>query len=261
MTLCTAFIGATEAWLFGLMSRLVDRLSAIRAAQLWQAGGRELVLLVFILAASPVAVGIQTVLKHQVLAVNFAMRLRWDFHRLMLGQSMGFYQDEFAGRVATKVMQTALAVREAWFIVADILVFVVIYFGTIVAVAGSLAAFLLLPFFGWLILYVAALVYFVPRLGKISQRQADARSLMAGRVTDAYTNIATVKLFSHADREARYAKGAMQDFMVTAHAQMRLVSGFEIVNQLLSVALIGCTTGMTLWLWQRGDVGVGAVAA
>ena len=261
MTLCTAFIGATEAWLFGLMSSLVDRLSAIRAAQLWQAGGRELVLLVFILAASPVAVGIQTVLKHQVLAVNFAMRLRWDFHRLMLGQSMGFYQDEFAGRVATKVMQTALAVREAWFIVADILVFVVIYFGTIVAVAGSLAAFLLLPFFGWLILYVAALVYFVPRLGKISQRQADARSLMAGRVTDAYTNIATVKLFSHADREARYAKGAMQDFMVTAHAQMRLVSGFEIVNQLLSVALIGCTTGMTLWLWQRGDVGVGAVAA
>jgi ATP-binding cassette subfamily B multidrug efflux pump len=261
MTVCTALIGASEAWLFGLMSGLVDRLSKMQTAQVWDSSGHELMWLVVILVASPLIVATQTVLKHQVLAVNFAMRLRWDFHRLMLGQSMGFYQDEFAGRVATKVMQTALAVREAWFIVADILVFVVIYFGTIIAVAGNLAAYLLLPFLGWLTLYVLALMYFVPRLGKISQRQADARSLMTGRITDAYTNIATVKLFSHADREARYAKSAMQDFMVTAHGQMRLVSGFEIVNQLLSVALIGCTTGMAMWLWQRGDVGVGAVAA
>ncbi len=261
MTLCTAFIGATEAWLFSLLSDVVNRLSAISPAQLWQQGSTEVVWLLAILVAMPLATGVQTLLKHQTLAVNFAMRLRWDFHRLMLGQSMGFYQDEFAGRVATKVMQTALAARDTWFIVADILVFVVIYFGTIIAVAGGFALYLLLPFMGWLAAYLLALRYFVPRMGETSRRQADARSLMTGRITDAYTNIATVKLFSHANREAGYARGAMQDFMTTAYAQMRLVSGFEVVNQVLSALLIGSTTGMTLWLWSRGEVGVGAVAA
>lgn len=261
MTLCTAFIGAAEAWLFSLLSDVVDRISRIEVAKLWADGASDVMWLMVILVVSPFATGLQTLIKHQTLAVNFAMRLRWDYHRLMLGQSMGFYQDEFAGRVATKVMQTALAAREVWFIVADILVFVIIYFGTIIAVAGGFAPYLLLPFLGWLLLYLLALWYFVPRLGKTAKRQADARSLMTGRITDAYTNIATVKLFSHANREAGYARGAMQDFMVTAYVQMRLVSAFEVVNQLLSALLIGATTGMTLWLWQRGDVGVGAVAA
>jgi len=136
-----------------------------------------------------------------------------------------------------------------------------VLFRSIIAVAGGFALYLLLPFMGWLTAYLLALRYFVPRMGETSRRQADARSLMTGRITDAYTNIATVKLFSHANREAGYARGAMQDFMTTAYAQMRLVSGFEVVNQVLSALLIGSTTGMTLWLWQRGEVGVGAVAA
>ena len=101
----------------------------------------------------------------------------------------------------------------------------------------------------------------MPRLGKVGAAQADARSLMTGRVTDAYTNIATVKLFSHANREAGYARSAMQEFMQTAYAQMRLVSGFEITNHLLSMALIAGTAGAALWLWTQGQVGVGAVAA
>jgi ATP-binding cassette subfamily B multidrug efflux pump len=189
------------------------------------------------------------------------MRLRWNFHRLLLRQSMGFYQDEFAGRIATKVMQTALAVRDTWLTVADILVFITIYFVTMVAVVGSFDAWLLLPFLGWLALYAAALVFFVPRLGKVAAAQADARSLMTGRVTDAYTNIATVKLFSHANREASYARAAMQEFMQTAYAQMRLVSGFEITNHLLSMALLASTAGAALWLWTQGQVSVGAVAA
>jgi ATP-binding cassette subfamily B multidrug efflux pump len=104
-------------------------------------------------------------------------------------------------------------------------------------------------------------VFFVPRLGKVAAAQADARSLMTGRVTDAYTNIATVKLFSHANREASYARAAMQEFMQTAYAQMRLVSGFEITNHLLSMALLASTAGAALWLWTQGQVSVGAVAA
>jgi ATP-binding cassette subfamily B multidrug efflux pump len=158
-------------------------------------------------------------------------------------------------------MQTALAVRDVWMILADILVYVVIYFVTMAAILGGFDAWMLGPFVLWLGLYVVAMRWFVPRLSKTAQAQADARSLMTGRVTDAYTNIATVKLFSHSQREAGYARNAMEDFLVTVKAQMRLVSGFETVNQALSVLLIGSTMGVALWLWMQGQVGVGAVAA
>ena len=261
MTACTAVIGAFEALLFAMMGRIVDWLANVAPSQLWLQERGTLLLLAAVLAGSVVLVALQTVLKHQTLAANFPMRLRWNFHRLLLGQSMSFYQDEFAGRVAAKVMQTALAVRDTWFTVADILVFTVIYFVTMVLVVGHFDLWLLLPFLGWAAAYGVALAYFVPRLGRVGAAQADARSLMTGRVTDAYTNIATVKLFSHANREAGYARSAMQEFMKTAYAQMRLVSAFEIVNQLLSMALVASTTGVALWLWTRGQVGVGAVAA
>jgi len=174
---------------------------------------------------------------------------------------MVFYQDEFSGRIAAKVMQTALAVRDTVMIVCDILVFVIIYFVTMVLLAGGFDWLLLVPFVGWLVMYVVALRYFVPRLGRVAQLQADARSLMTGRITDAYTNIATVKLFSHAQREAAFARSAMQEFMGTAYLQFRYVSGVEVVNHLLSMALILGTTGLSLWLWSVGRVGVGAVAA
>jgi ATP-binding cassette subfamily B multidrug efflux pump len=261
MTLCTAVIGAFEALLFAMLGRIVDWLAKVEPSQLLVQERGTLLLLGGILAGSVLLVALQTILKHQTLAANFPMRLRWNFHRLMLGQSMSFYQDEFAGRVAAKVMQTALAVRDTWFTVADILVFTVIYFVTMVSVVGHFDFWLLVPFLGWAASYSVALAYFVPRLGKIGAAQADARSLMTGRVTDAYTNIATVKLFSHANREAGYARAAMQDFMQTAYAQMRLVSSFEIVNQVLSMSLVAGTTGLALWLWTQGQVGVGAVAA
>ncbi len=261
MTLLTAAIGAFEALLFAMLGAIVDRLGQVDAALLWARERGTLLLLAAILLASPLVVLLQTLLKHQTLAGNFPMLLRWNFHRRMLDQSMNFYQDEFAGRVAAKVMQTALATRDTVLIVADIMVFAVIYFVTMVAVVGSFDAVLLLPFLGWLVLYVAALMVFVPRLACVATAQADARSLMTGRITDAYTNIATVKLFSHSRREAGYARSAMQEFMQSVHAQMRLISGVEIVNHTLNVLLIMATTGATLWLWSRAEVGVGAVAA
>jgi ATP-binding cassette subfamily B multidrug efflux pump len=218
-------------------------------------------LLAAVLAASPLVVGLFALLKYQVLFANFPMRLRWNFHRLMLGQSMSFYQDEFAGRVATKVMQTALAARDAWMTATDILAFITIYFLTMLSVVGAFDLWLLVPFVGWLVLYIGCLRIFVPRLGKVAAAQADARALMTGRVTDAYTNIATVKLFSHASREANFVRSSMQEFMQTAYAQMRLVSGFEVTNHVLSMALIAGTAGTALVLWTQGEVGIGAVAA
>ncbi len=261
MTLLTALIGVFEAMLFSMLGNIVDWLSQAQPATFWQTERLNLLLLAGILLASPIVIALQTMFKHQTLAANFPMLMRWNFHRRMLGQSMSFYQDEFAGRIATKVMQTALAVREFWMIMADILVFVVIYFVTMVAVVGRFDLWLLLPFLGWLALYVGAMFFFVPRLARVAKAQADARSLMTGRVTDAYTNIATVKLFSHAQREAGFVRGAMQEFMVSAHGQMRLVTGFEIVNHILGMGLIASTAGATLWLWTLGQVSIGAVAA
>jgi len=261
MTLLTAAIGVFEAALFGFMGRIVDWLGQTSPALLWDAQRHNLLLLAGVLLASPVLVGLQALVKYQTLNGNFAMRLRWNFHRQMLAQSMSFFQDEFAGRVATKVMQTALAARDVVMVLTDILVFIVIYFATMMALVGGFDSRLLIPFVAWLALYLLALRYFVPRLGKVAQAQADARSLMTGRITDAYTNIATVKLFSHAQREAGYVRHAMQEFMFTVHGQMRLVTGLEVVIHLLSVALALATTGASLWLWTRGEVGVGAVAA
>ncbi|MBL0121692.1 MAG: ABC transporter ATP-binding protein [Betaproteobacteria bacterium] len=261
MTLCTAAIGVFEAFLFSMLGQVVDWLGKTEPAALWTSQRGNLVLLGGILIASPLVVGLQALLKHQAMAGNFPMRLRWKFHRLMLSQSLSFYQDEFAGRVATKVMQTALAVRDVWMIVADILVFVAIYFGTMVLIVGNFDLWIVTPFAVWLALYALAIRHFVPRLGKVAQEQADARSLMTGRITDAYTNIATVKLFSHTNREAGYVRAAMQEFMKTVYRQWRMITAFEVVNQILSVLLIASTAGVTLWLWTQGKVGVGAVAA
>ena len=256
-----AAVGAFEALLFGMLGRVVDWLGHVQPQRLWADEGRTLLWLAAALVASIAVVVLWCLVKYQAIASNFPMLLRWNFHRLMLDQSMAFYQDEFAGRISTKVMQTALAVRDTVMIVCDILVFVVIYFVTMVLLAGGFDWLLLVPFVGWLVLYVAALRWFVPRLGRVAQAQADARSLMTGRITDAYTNIATVKLFSHARREAAFARAAMQEFMGTAYTQFRLVTGVEVVNHALSMALILATAGMTLWLWTQGRVGVGAVAA
>ncbi|NOT14825.1 MAG: ABC transporter ATP-binding protein [Methylotenera sp.] len=261
MTLLTACIGAFEALLFALMGKVVDRLSTIPPQMLWEYHLRDLAMLAGVLLLSSLLVAGQTLLKHQTLAGIFPMRLRWNFHRLMLGQSMSFYQDEFAGRVSAKVMQTALAVRDVWFIVTDIMVYVVIYFVTIVAVVGNFNLMIAWPFLIWLLLYASALVYFVPRLKNVSQQQADARALMTGRITDAYTNISTVKLFSHAGREADYAKSAMQEFLGFVHRQMRMVSSVETINHLLNMLLVISCVGVALWLWSHNQVGVGAVAA
>ncbi len=261
MTLLTAIIGAFEALLFAMMGKVVDWLANIPPAELWAREGTHLTWLAITLIASTVFIGLQTLLKHQTLAGVFPMRMRWNFHRLMLNQSMSFYQDEFAGRVAAKVMQTALAVRDVWFIVADILVFVIIYFATMVAVVGSFNLLIIWPFLAWLVLYASALFYFVPKLSNVGRQQADARSLMTGRITDAYTNISTVKLFSHAGREAGYARTAMHEFLGTVNQQMRLVSMVETINHVLNMLLLIGTGGLALWLWSRGQVGVGGVAA
>ncbi|WP_200933053.1 ABC transporter ATP-binding protein [Acidovorax sp. Leaf160] len=257
----SAAIAVYEALLFAVLGRLVDWISDTAPAQFWQERGTLLGLIVAMLIASIGLVVVQTSVKHQALAINFPLRLRWNFHRLMLGQSMAFYADEFAGRITTKIMQTALAVRDMIFTTTDVMIGMGVYLVTILALAAGFDPRLLLPFAIWIVCYGIACWYFVPRLGRVGKAQADARSVMTGRITDAYTNIATVKLFSHTRREAEFARSAMDAFKQTGYAQMRLVSRFEIVNHTLVVAMMLGAGGMALWLWSRGEVGAGAVAA
>ena len=261
LMLLTAIVAALEALLFGFLGQIIDWLAQVPPDQLWQREHRKLLTLLAVIAAIPLFTGMQTLVKHQVLAGNLPMRLRWVYHRLMLQQSMGFYQDEFSGRVAAKVMQTALAVRDMCLVMCDVLVFVIVYFATLVALVGSFHPLMLLPFLVWLCLYLLSLCYFIPRLARVSQAQADARSLMTGRITDAYANINTVKLFAHAGREARYAKAAMQEFLQTVHKQMRMVTGINLSNDSLNMSLVGITCALALWLWSQGQVTIGAVAA
>ncbi|KPU59143.1 ABC transporter family protein [Pseudomonas fluorescens] len=261
MAVLTMIMSALDVMLIAMLGHIVDWLSVQVPSRLWAERGETLLWLVAVMVASIAVVALQTVVKHQTLTVNLPMRLRWNFHRLMLGQSMAFYQDEFAGRITAKVMQTSLAVRETIFVLADVMVAMSIYVTSMIILVGVLDTQLVWPFVGWFVLYVTALFYFVPRLGKFGKEQADARALLTGRVTDAYTNIATVKLFSHSQREAGFAREAMREFMRTGYGEMRLVSAFEIVNHLLSIGLTIGTTGTALWLWSQGAVGVGAVAA
>ncbi|WP_120971539.1 ABC transporter ATP-binding protein [Comamonas sp. lk] len=261
MTCTSALLAVYEAVLFAIMGRVVDWLAVVSPADFWAEQRGMLAGIAAILLGSVVLLALHTTVMHQVLAINFPMRLRWVFHKLMLGQSMSFYADEFAGRITTKIMQTALSVREVVFMVVDVLVGVGVYMIGILILAASFEWRLMIPFALWFALYTGACFYFVPRLGKIGKDQADARSLMTGRVTDAYTNIATVKLFAHTRREAEYARNAMEAFKSTGYAQMRLVSQFEITNHLMiSVLLLG-SGGTALYLWTQGQATAGVVAA
>ncbi len=261
LTATSALLAVYEAMLFAVMGHVVDWLATMSPNNFWAEQGSTVLGIVGVLLGSVLLLGLHTQVMHQVLAINFPMRLRWVFHRLMLGQSMSFYADEFAGRITTKIMQTALSVREVVFMIVDVLVGVSVYMIGILILAASFEWRLMLPFLLWLLAYIGACFFFVPRLGKIGKAQADARSMMTGRVTDAYTNIATVKLFAHTKREAEYARSAMEAFKQTGHAQMRLVSLFEITNHLMITLLLLGASGTALYLWMNGQASAGVVAA
>ncbi len=249
-----------EALLFQFMGVLIDWMGTFTPTQLWQEKGTLLWAMAGVLVVSVFWSFFSTTTRLETLQGVFPMRLRWNFHRLMLGQSLSFYQDEFAGRVSAKVMQTALAVRDSVLTIANIMVYISVYFITSGVILVSLDSWLLVPFILWIVLFVSILYVIIPRFSKTSQEQANARSLMTGRVTDAYANIATVKLFSHASREADYAKRSMQEFMQTVHKQMRLATFLDSLTYANNVLLILNTACLSVWLWGKGFLAVGAIA-
>ncbi|HCA25907.1 MAG TPA: multidrug ABC transporter ATP-binding protein [Pseudomonas sp.] len=256
-----AGIAMTEVWLFGFLGNIVDWLSAQTRETFLQTEGWKLAGMAFIvLVALPALIFVNSLNTHQTLMGNYPMRIRWLVHRYLLKQSMAFYQDEFAGRIATKLMQTALAVRECVIKLIDVLNYIAVYFiGTLVLV-GMADWRLTLPMLAWLAGYILLMRHYIPVLGQVANVQADARSVMTGRIVDSYTNIQTVKLFSHAKRESDYAREGMNEFMVTVYKQMRLVTTLYTLLYILNALLLLGVAGTALWLWVQGTISVGAVA-
>jgi ATP-binding cassette subfamily B multidrug efflux pump len=262
LTILTVAIAVGEVFLFAFLGRIVDWLAAAdRESFLAREGGTLISMGALILFALPLASFLHTTVVHQILLGNLPMSARWRMHRHLLGQSMAFYSNEFAGRIATKVMQTALAVRETVMKLLDVFVYVAVYFVTMIGMVASADWRLALPLIVWLGVYLALLAFFIPRLKDVAEAQADARSVMTGRIVDSYTNIGTVKLFAHAGREEAYARESMEQFLGTVHPQMRLVTLLNTSVYLNNSLAVFVIAALSIGLWLNSIISVGAIAA
>jgi ATP-binding cassette subfamily B multidrug efflux pump len=261
MALMVTVVAAMEVLLFGFLGNIIDWLTEVDKETFLQEQGQTLFFIgAVVLIALPLFSLLLSLVNHQTIIGNYPMRIRWQAHRYLLRQSFGFYQDEFAGRVATKVMQTALGVREAVMKMADVLVYVCVYFiGGLILVA-NFDPWIILPFIAWLVAYVSVLSFLLPKLNRVSGEQADARSTMTGRIVDSYTNIMTVKLFAHAGREEHYVKESMDGFMKTVYRMMRLSTSLEVSVEVLNAFLLFAVGFVSIWSWLNGNASVGAVA-
>ncbi len=261
MAALTALLAMLEVTLFGFMGQLVDWLVQKDPATLWQTEQDTLIKMGLLTAVGmPLLVLLHSAVLHQTLLGNYPMTIRWQAHRYLLKQSVSFYSNDFAGRIATKVMQTSLAVRETATKLLDVMVYVLVYFSTMLYLVAEADWRLVLPLLVWLAAYIGLQIYFIPRLKDVASRQADARSDMTGRIVDSYTNIQTIKLFSHTSREADYAKDSMTRFLDPVYQQMRLVTWLSFSVQGINYLLVFSVGAMSIWLWTANLVSVGAIA-
>ena len=261
MSITTALLAMLEVSLFSFMGQLVDWLVQNEPQTLFSTEGDTLIkMAVVTLVLLPGLSFLHAAILHQALLGNYPMSIRWLAHRYLLRQSISFYQNDFAGRIATKVMQTSLAVRETVMKLLDVMVYVLVYFGSMLFFIADADVRLILPMLVWLLIYVGMQFYFVPRLKQAATRQADARSEMTGRIVDSYTNISTIKLFSHTQREEAYAKDSMQLFLKPVYRQMRLATGLNVSVQTLNYFLVFAIAALSIWLWADSAISVGAIA-
>ena len=262
MAVLTAAISVIEVSLFSFLGHIVDWFAdatpeTFLAERGWQLAAMGAVVLVVL----PGVQLLDGLANFQGVFGNFPMRFRYTMHRWLLGHSLSFFQDEFAGRVSQKLMQTALAVRETVVKSIDVFLYVAVYFTGVLILVAAADWQMALPFVGWLLLYAVMLRYFIPRLDRVSERQADARAEMTGRVVDAYANVQTVKLFAHTRREADYGRASMRGFLQTVYGQGRLITLFVVCLQTLNSLLLFAVGAMGIGLWSHGLVTVGAIAA
>lgn len=261
MAVLTTGLAISEALLYGILGQMVDWLTERDAQNFLQEEWLTLLeMSLFILVFIPILVLLHSLVIHQTLIGNFPMLIRWLSHRYLLNQSYAFFQNEFSGRIATKVMQTALAVRETVMKLLNVMLFVTVYLITTLILVANADLRLCIPLLIWLVAYISILYHFIPQLRKVSILQADARSVTTGRIVDSYTNIITLKLFSHNQRESAYVKEAMSEFMATVHPQMRLVTWLNISVWSINMLLVFFTGALSIYLWTDNAISPGAIA-
>lgn len=261
MAILSALIAISEVALLRYLGELVDILANQDRETFWQDQGDSIKnMLLLVVVIMPTLGFFHSMIMHQSLLGNYPMSIRWLIHRYLLKQAVGFFQRDFAGRVATKVMQSALAVRETVMKLLDVLVYISVYFISMIWMMGESDLILMLPILIWLVLYIFIQLYFIPKMKQIATVQADARSIMTGRIVDSYTNISTVKLFAHSQRELDYAESSMKGFLKTVYRQMRMVTCLLLSVDAINYLLLISIAATSIMLWLDASVTIGAIA-
>jgi len=257
----SVIVAAVEIWLIYYMGRIVDLLST-DPATMWETYGLEVILVaLFILFLRPFLQAIDVLILNNAILPNFGTLIRWRAHKHVLRQSVGWFENDFAGRIANRIMQTPPAAGEAVFQVFDAIAFSLAYIIGAAFLLSGADPRLMLPLLVWFGLYVLLVRWTMQRVGPASKAASDARSQVTGRVVDAYTNIHSVKLFAHDDRELNYAREAIEHTRSTFQAEMRIYTIMDVVLVFLNGLLIVGVVGWAIWLWMQGQASVGAVAA
>jgi ATP-binding cassette subfamily B multidrug efflux pump len=261
--LIAGFLGAViEAALFAFIGNLVDLMKAAPNPETFVAD-HWLVLtwmaFVAMIARPLVSVG-HDLIKNQIINGQFVTLVRWQTHAYVLRQSLGFFQNDFAGRISNKVMQVGPALRASVVASIDALWFVAIYWVSALVLFGQADVRLILPLIVWFLAFFGTLMYFVPRMKARAVAASEARSMVTGRIVDSYTNILTVKLFAHTDREDEYARSALRELLVANLRAGRVTTSMEFSLFMINGVLIVATSWLAILLWQQGLVSLGAIA-
>lgn len=260
LALVTALLAGVEVILFKFVAQLVDLLGTHPRETFFQDEAPLLIgMSLLVLLLGPALVFLHAALYNQSIFINHPLSMQWMLHRYLLQQSYSFYQDEFSGRLATKITQTVDALRDATLKFADVLLYVLVYLVGMIGLILAADWRLCIPFAIWAVLYVVLLKLELPKLKQYAADQAHARSDLNGRIVDSYTNFATVKLFSHSNREAEYVRSAMTRFLDAVRPLMRHVSRLIFNLWILNFALIFATCATSILLWQKGHVTIGAI--
>ncbi|BBE72379.1 ABC transporter ATP-binding protein [Oharaeibacter diazotrophicus] len=255
------FVALIEVSIFRYIGAIVDILDTTTPDRLWAEHGTDFLwMAAVILIGRPFFTMLHDLLTHQAIAPSFTNLIRWQNHRHVLRQSIAFFNNDFAGRVATKVIQTGPSLRESVVQVTDAVWFVVLYTVSALVLFAEADLRLALPLIVWVVLYVVVLRHFVPRTKKASEEISEARSLLTGRVVDSYTNIHTVKLFAHAEREDNFARTALEDHTAVFFAQQRLITQMTTTISVINSVLVTVVGALAIWLWQTGSITTGAIA-
>jgi len=254
-------VAIVEVAMFGFIGRIVDLAKGAPAADFFARHGRELLWMVLVtLVARPVLILLHDLLVNQAIVPNLTSRIRWQNHRYVIRQSLGFFQNDYAGRIANRIMQTAGSLRESAVQIVDAIWYVTIYTGSALVMFAQADVWLAAPLLLWLVLYVITLAYFVPRTKERSWKQSEARSRLMGRIVDGYSNILTLKLFAHTRREEAYVAEAMGEQIQRMRSMTRLTTAMDATISALNGLLIVGTSALAVWLWSQGRVTVGAIA-